>query len=303
MKSLAFVINSRIKNKAALLKSLKTTAASQESFSFVWEETCGSKSAIAIAKKFAEEHHSYIIAVGGDGTIHEVVNGIMQSENTDVQLGILPWGTANDFCKTIKAANSVTDLIQSILRGLHQQLDVGYLQYQENDSSCYFINIADLGIGAEVVERVNSSPKWFGPNFTFMSAIIRTFFTYKNQDLIIKTADWKWEGKANSLVIANGKYFGSGLCIAPDADLGDGKFDIVIIGDINISDYLKNMKKLKAGKVINHPAVHYKNASELEITSPTPCGLEADGEFLGFTPVKISIADRKLRVIKKPAKK
>lgn len=302
MKSLAFVINSRIKNKAALLKSLKTTAASQESFSFVWEETCGSKSAIALAKKFAEEDHSHIIAVGGDGTIHEVVNGIMQSENTDVQLGILPWGTANDFCKTIEAANSVADLMHSILRGSHQQLDVGYLQYQENDTNSYFINIADLGIGAEVVERVNSSPKILSPDLIFMGAIIRTFLSYNNQPIEIKTPEWTWKGMANSVVIANAKYFGSGLCIAPNADPTDGVFEIVISGDISIYDYLKNVRRIKAGKLIDHPEVHYKTASDLEISSPQQCGLEADGEFLGFTPVKISIADRKLRVIKKPAK-
>lgn len=301
MKSLAFVINSRIKNKAELLKSLKSTAKANESFSLAWEETSGAKSAITIAKKFANEGREYIIAVGGDGTIHETVNGIMQSSNVDVILGVLPWGTANDFCKSAFTPTSIVGILAAIESDLHQEIDVGSLDYQGKESSGYFVNIADLGIGAEVVQRVNSSSKFFGPNLTFMSAIIQTFLTYKNQELAVKTPDWEWEGKANSLVIANGKFFGSGLCIAPDADLSDGQFDVVIIGDISIYDYLKNVRKIRAGKMIKHPEVFYKKASKLEVSCPVACGLEADGESLGYTPVEVRLEQHKIRILKKPA--
>lgn len=303
MKKLVFIINSRIKHKQARLRSLKETADRYKGFQFDYIETQSPGDGIAIAKKYTEEGYDFIISVGGDGTINEVINGVLATDaNKEVTIGILPCGTANDFCKSVRTPTSISEILRTAEADSFERLNIGRLQFQiaeGKQQTRHFINIADLGIGAEVVQRVNKSNKNRNPNLIFMSAIIRTFFTYKNLPVKIKADDWDWAGKANSLVIANGKYFGSGLCIAPNADPTSNQFEVVIIGDISIFDYLKNIRKLKAGKRIDHPAVFYKTTTSLEISSPVHCGLEADGEFLGYTPVMVRLDNRKIRILKK----
>ena len=154
-----------------------------------------------------------------------------------------------------------------------------------------------MGIGAEVFQRVNKSKKRLGSDLTYMKAIIQTFFTYKNKRIKVESDQWEWEGKINSLVIANGKYFGSGMCIAPHADPAKDLFEIVISGDISIFDYVKHVGQIKKGKVIEHPQLFYKTASQLKVTSVDNCAIECDGEYLGTAPVTVGIAQKKISFI------
>lgn len=295
MYKVGFILNGKGRRKKQFYKELNQARKALKNIEFSVVETTRTGHAISLAFEFAGDNCTHIIAIGGDGTLHEAINGLMKNGGADVVVGLLPYGTANDFTKTLKVPESLADLFESISKDRTTRIDVGKIEHR--DGQRFFINIADLGIGAEVVKRVNKTGKWMGANLTFFKAIIQTFLTFKNQPISCTADDWKYEGKINSLVAANGKYFGSGLCIAPEADPTDGKFSVIISGDITINDYLKNVKKIKRGELIQHPEVQYKVATKISITSEVDCGIEADGEFIGFTPATLSIADRKIRFL------
>lgn len=292
MLKIGFVVNGKKGRQKRLNQEFKKLGRKIQTFDIVTKETSAVGDATTIAMHMADEGCTHIIAVGGDGTLNETVNGVKKSTKPRCKVGMLTYGTANDFARTIQAPKSLKKLLQLIEKESFKKLDLGLIEQKVGDLiyTRYFINIADLGIGAEVVKRVNSSSKFFGPGITFFWAIVRTFFSYTNQPITCEADNWKWEGKINSLVIANGKYFGSGLCIAPEADPCDGKFAIMISGDIGLADYLKNVSKIKKGKVLNHPKVAYKTARSLRVTSPSlGCFIEADGEFIGGVPVTVSV--------------
>ncbi|MEJ2004574.1 MAG: hypothetical protein P8X57_06340 [Cyclobacteriaceae bacterium] len=163
--------------------------------------------------------------------------------------------------------------------------------------SRFFINIADAGMGAEVVRKVNERSKWMGPSLTFFRAILETFLSYRNVQADIRMDKDRYQGPIRSAVFANGRYFGSGMCIAPDAKPDDGIFAVVIIGNVSIADYLKYLPRIKKGEFIDHPEVSYYTAKKIELYSPSKLELEADGEFIGFAPVQIEIRPKTLTVL------
>ena len=300
MLKIGFVVNGKKGRQKRLQQEFKKLSHTSQHLDIVVKETSAIGDATVIAMNLADSGCTHIIAVGGDGTLNETVNGVKKSTKPHCHVGMLTYGTANDFARTIRAPKSLKKLLQLIEKGSSKKLDLGLIEQKVGDLTYtrYFINIADLGIGAEVVKRVNGSSKVFGSDITFFGAIVRTFFSYTNQPVLCEADNWKWEGKINSLVIANGRYFGSGLCIAPEADPSDGKFSIMISGDIGLSDYLKNVAKIRKGKVLDHPKVEYKVARKLRITSPSlDCFIEADGEFIGGVPVMVSVVDRGINFI------
>lgn len=295
MYKVGFILNGKGRRKKQFYKELNHARKNLSNIEFNVVETTFEGHALSLASEYSKDGYTHIVAIGGDGTLHEAVNGAMKSYNPDVVMGLMPFGTANDFTKTIKSPDSLADLFESISKSKIITLDVGKIEHR--DGLRYFINIADLGIGADVVKRVNKSNKMLGANLTFFKAIIQTFLRYKNQPINCVADDWEYSGKINSLVAANAKYFGSGLCIAPDADPTDGEFSVVVSGDITIQDYLNNVKKIKRGQLIQHPEVSYKTAKVIKVQSDLDCGIEADGEFIGYTPVTLSIDERKLKFL------
>lgn len=249
-----------------------------------------------LARQLADSGYSHILAVGGDGTISDVIHGIKSSGNSTCIAGFWPMGTANDWSKTWKIPAHFSDILASMASGNFIESDLGIITYPQ-DKDRYFINIADIGIGAEVVQRVNGSTKFLGGNLTFLLSIMKTLLTYKNIEVRCESSDWHWTGKAKSVVVANGKYFGSGIAIAPEASPIDGWLNLVIIGDVNLLDYLRYLPALKKGKKVNDPRVIYRTIKSVNLITSPGCGVEADGELLGETPVKISIVPKGIRLL------
>lgn len=246
--------------------------------------------------------YSHVVAVGGDGTLHEVINGIMDRIGDDEGpvISLLPAGTANDFAKTIRFPVTIAAFYNALKANQQVLCDLGRIRYTSAEGvekKSWFINIADAGIGPAVVEELDNQPALLGANITFFRAILKTFRLYRNIPVHCKADDWEWEGHIKTFAVANGKYFGSGLMIAPHARIDDGNFAITIGADINTSDYIKNLPMLKQGKKIIHPQVFYKETRSLKLTSPRRCPIEADGELIGFTPAEFTILKRRLRFL------
>lgn len=239
----------------------------------------------------------YLIAVGGDGTLSEVVNAFLRKGGNQVystRLGTLPWGTGNDFARSLSISNSLSALRSLIDSDSFRAIDAGEIRYQSADGQQqvrYFDNIADLGIGAEVVARVNGvnlRKIILGGTLVFFLTALQVFLTYRHKRVTVRAGSFSWTGKILSLVIANGQYFGSGLGVAPDARIDDGLFQLVLFGDLSVWDYLKNFGRLRRSQTLELPEVQYLVADEVHVEPhDPPLVAEADGEVVGEAPMQI----------------
>lgn len=265
--------------------------------------TLRKKHAIELAKQATENGCDYMIAVGGDGTLHEVINGVLQSNipaNEYPAIGLLPHGSANDFARTARISNSIEELIELIQSNTTQKIDLGKIIIQQTQETRYFINIAGVGLGPEVVQNLEQSSSVLGPGFNFFKHIIKGFLSYVKKEVSCTSSTWQWKGKLLQMAVANGRYYGNAICTAPDAKLTDGQFQVVIFGDLSIWDYLKNLGNLKKGVKINLPQVSYHDANEVLLESNDSCGIEADGEYVGLAPATISVLPKAICFLMPP---
>jgi diacylglycerol kinase (ATP) len=268
-------------------------------------ETLSKNDAVTIASREKKKNPDLILAAGGDGTLNQVVNGVLSGSETDINLptiGLIPIGSGNDFARTSRISGQVTQLIELIKTFTPKPIDIGKiyfttLQSNKEMSERYFVNMADLGMGPMVVDKVQKSGREFGHAFAYYKGIISTFFSYQLMTVKAVTTDWVWEGKLRTLGIGNGKYYGHGLCITPDAVLDDRKFEAFICGNVSVFDFIKYTGKLKAGKHIRIPEIHYKSTTSIEFTSDKSCMIEGDGEILGLLPAKVELIERQLNFL------
>ena len=246
----------------------------------------------------------YLILVGGDGSVNEGVNGYFDANSElreKVILGVYPAGSGNDFSKSLGVGNDLEQLLLLVKNASFKKIDVGLMHFNNVDNTPgkrYFINIADIGIGGYVANKISDSKKRLGADFTYTKALIQSFFKYKKQKVQLTSKDYNWSGKMMSICMANGKYFGSGMCIAPDASLTDGKMQLVIIGEVSLYDYLKNIPKIKKGHKVVHKEIEYSFAEKCEITAmDNPCPIDMDGEYVGTTPLKTEVISNQLKML------
>lgn len=256
--------------------------------------------AIGLTRDAIASGSDRILAVGGDGTLNEVIHGILSSSRPETPCLLYPAGTGNDWSRSFAPPVTPEDVRRRITSDEFQLIDAGSIRYTDEEGQKevrHFINIADAGMGANVVRKVNQRSKWAGPQLTFFRAIAETFLTYRNTMVHAEFDNVKYDGPVRAIVIANGRFFGSGLCIAPDASPSDGLFSIVIIGDVSLFDYLRYLPSLRKGEFIHHPEVKYLAAASVRITSPAMMQIEADGEYLGFLPAQIDVLPAALRML------
>ncbi|MCX2718105.1 diacylglycerol/lipid kinase family protein [Lentiprolixibacter aurantiacus] len=300
-----FIVNNKDNRLAKLLPKLDQYSRKvfQGEVQFLFTER--KKHAIELARQATENECDYLIAVGGDGTLHEVINGVMRSEIPSTEyptIGLLPYGSANDFARTAGICKSTEELFELIQSNSTQKIDLGKLELQETRETRYFINIVGVGLGPEVVRNMEQSSGVLGPGFQYFWHIIKGFLRYRKKQLSCSSDSWQWQGKLLQMAIANGRFFGRAICIAPDAQLADGKLQVAIFGNLSIWDYLKNLGKLKKGIKISHPQVFYQQTSEVLIESEEACGIEADGEYVGIAPATISVLPEALNFLKSSGK-
>ena len=241
-----------------------------------------------------------VIAVGGDGTINEVVNGFFENGaaiNPEAHLAILNTGTGGDFRKTFDMPAELEGCVKRIGAGTTRQIDLGRLTFVSEDGGAgtrYFNNIASFGLSGDVVRAVNraSFSKLFGGAFAFLWATLATAFRYKPHAVRVQT-DTGFDDTMNvgMCAIANGRFFGGGMMIAPNAKPDDGIFDVVVMRDTKFSDMLTGSGALRDGTHLQNPKVISFQARTL---TATPVGeahvrLDVDGEAPGRLPATFEI--------------
>lgn len=231
--------------------------------------------AVELAKLNADKF-DVIVAVGGDGTVHEVVNGIMLSGSKPV-MGIIPSGTGNDFVRMFPKFNP-TRFVEKIAHSKSFPIDL--LQLNGSYNQAYCINACDIGFGAAVVNKMNKQRNaGVKGKLSYGMAIVRTFLSYKNQFVHLNTDHLEYKSHALMVALCNGRYFGNGLAINPEADIADGKIEITIIGKVSLLEYVKYLGRLKKGRKINHPEVRYESGTKVVFKMKSTSVLEVDGEL------------------------
>jgi diacylglycerol kinase (ATP) len=260
--------------------------------SFEYQYTEGTGHAIELAREATASGYQFVVAVGGDGTVNEVANGILQArDSSEATIGIISTGTGGDFIRT---AGITRDYIKasSCLHGAERRMiDVGVVDFTKNNqpSQRYFINSAGVGFDAQAIEAASRLPKIFGGTVPYVLGLLKSVISYRNKLLEVCFNDRCEQRKVLTMVMANGCYFGGGMCIAPNADIYDGVFDVVCVGDVGKIDLLKTFPKIYKVTHITHPLVKIERSSHVEIKSVDKVFIEADGEFLGECPASFRI--------------
>jgi diacylglycerol kinase (ATP) len=267
--------------------------------------------AIEIAAEAARKGTKLIIACGGDGTISEVANGILAS-GRDAELGILPSGTGGDFRRSIRIPTRTRDAAIILRDGQTRRIDVGRASYVTDageQETRYFLGVASFGMSADVIARVKAghpdwlpakAPRWLSGRVSFGAAMLQSAARMKPTRVLVQLDDkLAQRTSVANLCIANARYFGSGMKIAPNAKLTDGKFDVVSIGDLGLTRILSNAPRLYLGAHLSMSEVQHVLAGKISaspIDKNQRIGLEMDGELPGFLPASFQIVPRALSI-------
>jgi diacylglycerol kinase (ATP) len=241
-----------------------------------------------IAARISSDY-SVLIAAGGDGTMHEVVNGMMGGTAV---LAAIPTGSGNDFVKMLDLPGDLEECVKIICENKRKLIDVGKV------GDVYFPNGLGVGFDAWVVKESRKIKKLRG-FLIYLYAVLKTVFAYKNS-IVTLTADGRTSDKNIFLIaIGNGKAVGGGFYLTPDAVIDDGKFDVCIIRGLSKREVFLNLPKAVKGNHTGMEQVEMLRTDHLEIESAEGIAVHADGELLGMNlkDLKISLLPRKLEVI------
>jgi diacylglycerol kinase (ATP) len=268
--------------------------------SFDFEYTQGVGHAIELAQAAASDGYRYLVAVGGDGTVNEVANGILYSTGaTSTALGVVSTGTGSDFIRSVGISRDYAIACSALTSPRRLSIDVGVVEFQSKGQTVrrFFVNAAGVGFDAAVVEKTERFPKYFGGTVPYVAGLLRTLFSYKNKPVVLKAGDEMESGRVLNVVVANGGYLGGGMHVAPQAELCDSLLDVVMVGDMGKFELLKELPTVYKGTHINHPKVKIRKATRVTIESPEPMLVHADGELLGESPASFWVMPAALSIV------
>lgn len=279
-------------------------------FSVVFTETIGH--ARVLAKDAAQQGAPLIIACGGDGTISEVANGILGSHE-DVELAILPGGTGSDFRRTLNLPTNIAAAARALRNGGPRSIDVGRVTFVNEDGereTRFFVNVASFGMSTEVLSRTASGEarKWipaFAPRrlaskLSYATATVQTTLASTATEIYLQTNEEPERRlRIAEVAIANARFYGGGMKIAPDAKIDDGYFDLVTIGDASAFRILSNAPLLYLGAHLRMDEVTHALAKQVvarPLSKEETVRVELDGEVLGRLPATFEVMSRALRI-------
>ena len=257
------------------------------------------KHEVIIVDKAIKQGYRNIISVGGDGTLHHVVNGIMKQryiKTSKIKLGVIPLGTGNDWIKTYNIPNSIKKSIDIIVKNNTILQDIGCIKLS-NGKKEYFNNLAGTGYDGYVVKNLNNLKK-IG-SLAFIVSGLYSLFSYKKTKYSISFNNKTINEKCLMILFGICKYSGGGLRVTKDPNPKDGLLDITIVKNISFLDLLFNVPKLYNGKIVHHKKVSNFKTKKIIVknTSNSNSFIEADGEIIGINSFNISILPNAIQFI------
>jgi YegS/Rv2252/BmrU family lipid kinase len=250
-----------------------------------------------LARRAVEEGASLVVAVGGDGTVNEVVQGL--AGRADVELAVIPRGTGWDFSRTYGIPRGLDEAVAVAREGRVRPIDLGRARYRAwdgNEAESYFANIASAGMSGAIAKRANETSKALGGKVSYLWATLTVFARWRNDEVRVAVDAEQRSGRMHDVVIANGRFFGGGMMICPGAEPDDGVFDVLLIGDLTKRDLLLTLPKTYRGRHLPHPKAELLRGTVVEVDAPEALPVELDGEQPGTTPIRLEVVPEALRL-------
>jgi len=254
----------------------------------------------------AAGHYAAVIAAGGDGTVHEVVNGLLRvPAEARPSLGVVPLGSGDDFAKMVPPRRPGDPrphwrrIVQAMARGESRVHDVGVIRCGDGSERC-FANGMDVGFGAHVARHVAGVPRWLTGPGAYLGAIARTMIRYPTLEVRLQIDDGTpFEQRSTIAAIMNGRCFGGSFWACPEASADDGLLDVLIADVVTRRQILRLVPKLMRGRHVGDPALRILRARRIVIESDAPLVVEADGElpWLAARRLEIGVLPGALRVL------
>lgn len=264
---------------------------------FKYELTEKPLQAIEISRYAIKDGTELIVGVGGDGTINEIANGFYENQkiiNPEASLGIVPSGTGCDLTRSLNIPLKLKNALKVVTQAPSSRIDTGrvrFMSHSGKEEERVFLNVADFGIGGEVVRRVDEN-RLKRKASSYLRCLITTFINYKNKNVRLKIDDQELAVDDYLIgAIANGRIFAKGMKIAPEAKLDDGLFDIVLIKGMKVLEFFRNVWKVYAGSHLSHPKISFIRGKKIEAVADgeEDVLIEFDGEQLGKLPATFEI--------------
>ncbi len=289
MKELLFIVNPAAGNGAALgAIPLIERFCKQCGFKYEITKTQYKGHATALAKNAISLPYDAVVAVGGDGTVMEVANGLVGSLTP---LGILPTGTGNDLSKSLNIPSKIDNALSIIAHGKPKYMDaVSY-------GNGYFFNVASIGFDAEIARDIQKVKRWIsGKSAYYLSAFLK-FITYRHKDVILEIDNTKISAKILLFAIANGTHYGGGMKVNPNGSIDDGYLDAILIAPIPRFKFPFLFWKFVSGKYLDLPYVKAYRCKKVKIHSNESLPVNGDGDIIATTPVQFSVLNHGILVL------
>jgi len=244
-----------------------------------------------------------VVAAGGDGTINEVVNGFFDGTERiagETRLGLLPMGTGGDLRRTLGMTRDIDEAARVLTAGRARRLDAGRITCAGPGGEQvlrHFVNVADAGIGGDVADLVNGGFKVINGELTFTIAAALTLLRWRNRRLRAVVDGEERQLVAQQVVVANCRYYGGGMEIAPPAVPDDGLLDLVVVGDVGRLESMRLMGSVRKGAHLTHPKLEHRRVRRVEVSCELPVGVDADGERPGALPAVFEVLPGALEVV------
>ncbi|CAK9214537.1 unnamed protein product [Sphagnum troendelagicum] len=275
--------------------------------------TTGPLHAIELAREAVQNGAAAVVAVGGDGTLNEVLNGFFKDGEAvhpqEIQagprtaIGLIPMGTGSDFARHFGwNVNDMNQAVDRLVVGNKRKMDVGRVVLVDDKVDRYFLNVASLHLSAKAGARV-AKYKRLG-NLSYVLGAIDAFRDHQNRNLKVRVDGGEWQAvpDVSAICIGNAKYFGGGMKITPTADPFNGKLEVVTLRDFKWYDFITKMHTLYAGSHIQLKNVSKESVSTIEVDEEMEAGrrevyVQADGEHIGFLRASFSVLPGKIDFI------
>jgi len=269
--------------------------------------TSGPGDATALTRQALRSGFEQVVALGGDGTVNEVVNGFFDGPGGDPirpdgVLAVLPMGTGGDFRRSLGLGVDLADNVQRLKGRDSRPFDVGRATTVNEDGYeriRYFANIASFGSSGEIVRNANAGSKALGGKATFFLSTVKTLFTYDNPRVRLTLDGGEpFDVLTNTVAIANAQFFGGGMHIAPTARHDDGLFEVVVIGDAGLGFFVRHQSALYRGEHLDLPVVRHLQARVVRAEALSDEGVlaELDGEGGAHLPATFEVLPSVIRI-------
>lgn len=256
----------------------------------------------SLVAKAADAGAELIVVIGGDGTLNEVVGGLMQRRDDGKltpELAMIPRGTGRDFVRTFRIPAALDDAIAVARDGEPRTVDAGRVEYRTWSGEMglsYFANVASAGMSGAIAQRADSTTKALGGRISFVAATVAVFWRWRPTEMTVTVDGVERTATMHDVLVANCRYLGSGMKMCPEALPDDGLFDVLTIGNLTKSDLALTLPRTYRGSHLPHPKAELLRGAAVTVDAETEVPIELDGEQPGTTPARFEVIPGALRV-------